>query len=109
MIGCIEGFKPELQISALGEVEILQRGKIPTKKSRASGDIAPDIAESADRLRRQGLNVKPFAGRRVAEAGAGAGSVRSIVADSCVRAVYSVGDVFRKTARIGHDGTELPA
>src|SRR3979411_2822595 len=98
MIGCIEGFKPELQISALGEVEILQRGKTPAKKSRAGGDIATDIAEGADRLQSEGLNVEPLAGRRVAEARTGAGSVRSIVADGRVRAVYSIGDVFRKTA-----------
>src|SRR5260370_13259635 len=40
VIGGVEGFKPELQISTLAEIEILQCRKIPTENPRVGNNIA---------------------------------------------------------------------
>ncbi|PYS55392.1 MAG: hypothetical protein DMG13_04220 [Acidobacteria bacterium] len=59
MIGGVESLEPKLQVPALGEVEILQRREIPSDDSGAGEHIAADVAERAQGLQGEGLDVEP--------------------------------------------------
>src|SRR5712671_7691289 len=99
MIGGIESLQPELQVPALGEVEILQRGEIPTGDARAVDHVAADVPESPGGRQRESLDVEPLAGCGVVEPGADTGGVRPVVANRGVGPVSAGGDVLREPAR----------
>ena len=109
MIGGVESLEPKLQVPALGEVEILQRREIPSDDSGAGEHIAADVAERAQGLQGEGLDVEPRIRRGVGELGADAGGVRTVVADGGVGPVQTVLDVLREPCRNGHNRTESPA
>src|SRR5712691_1039206 len=65
VIGAIEAFEPELQVAPLGDIEVLERGEVPTGNSRAEKDVPLGIAVSKLRLQFERPNVEPLVRSRV--------------------------------------------
>src|SRR5712692_3072089 len=108
MVCEVEAFKPELQVAALGEVEVLQRREVPGRDAGPSDYVPADIAPHVERIQSERLDVEPLARSRVAEIHALAGDgVRAVPAG--IRAVRSGGDAGGEAAPHGHAGAEPPA
>ena len=66
MVCEVERFKPELQVAALGKVEVLQRRKVPGPDAGPSDNVPPDVAPHIELIQSERLYVEPFARRGVA-------------------------------------------
>src|SRR6516164_5294993 len=109
MVQEIESLEPELDIPLLGEVEVLQRGEVPTEDSRANGHVAAGVAVTSERLKRESVDVEPLGRTRVAERRVDAGGVGAVVAVSSLGAVGARHHCQREPSCECDDGVHLPA
>src|SRR5438128_6586473 len=105
MVGKVERLEPELEVLALGEFEVLQRGEVPGDDPRADYGVAAGIAKGAQRLQLEGCNVEPLSGIALAAVDGYrvAGGVRPITAGASVGAVRSGVRGQREAGRDGED------
>ena len=62
MIDHVEEFRPELQLFAFHDPEVLEYRRIDIHLVRRADDVAPGVAKSAERRIGKGSLVKPVAG-----------------------------------------------
>src|SRR5579864_575649 len=109
MVQEVEGLKSELDIPLLGEVEILQRGEVPSEDTWADSHVAAGVAETSERLEREGVDVKPLSRRRVAKRRVDAGRVGAVVAVSGLGSVGARYHGQRESTRDRNDRVQFPA
>src|SRR5579884_2773036 len=96
----IKSLEPKLQVLALGEIEVLLRGKIHAEDRSAGNHIASRIAERILRLERKGLCIEPAAGRRIAQIDVLAGDdIGTVVANARIGPIRAGEDLDRRAGR----------
>src|SRR5262245_4205204 len=109
MIHEVEDLEPELEISLLAEIEVLQRGEVPVEDPRALGHVAAGVPIGSDRLQREGADVEPLARTRVIELRADPGSIGTVVTGAGLGTVRAGHDIQGEPGGEGKNRIHLPA